>query len=171
MANNILNKQLLKKWWFWVIIVVVLGLIGLATGGGDTNTTTDTTSNNSDTSTQTATYTLTGETLGEYGKEVTLNKDSDMPVKKYLYKLPAGTYKVTTSFDKMASFYIVKDDITTESGNSEYPETLNYVGEAYLLTAGTDDFNGKAKKEVSITLNTDESVSIVGTQTFTFVKQ
>lgn len=55
MANNILNKQLLKKWWFWVIVVVVLGLIGLATGGGDTSTTTDTTSNNSNTSVQTGT--------------------------------------------------------------------------------------------------------------------
>lgn len=55
MANNILNKQLLKKWWFWTIAVVVLGLIGLATGGGDTSTTTDTTSNNSNTSVQTGT--------------------------------------------------------------------------------------------------------------------
>lgn len=55
MANNILNKQLLKKWWFWVIVVVVLGLIGLATGGGDTTTTTDSTTDSSNTATQTGT--------------------------------------------------------------------------------------------------------------------
>ena len=29
MANNVLNKQLFKKWWFWVAVVAVLGLIGL----------------------------------------------------------------------------------------------------------------------------------------------
>lgn len=53
MANNILNKQLLKKWWFWVIVVVALGLIGLATGGSETttptNSTTDTSKNTSQT--------------------------------------------------------------------------------------------------------------------------
>jgi hypothetical protein len=52
-ANNILNKQLLKKWWFWVIVVVALGLIGLATGGSETttptNSTTDTSKNTSQT--------------------------------------------------------------------------------------------------------------------------
>ena len=95
-----LDKQLLKKWWFWVIIVAVLGVIGLATGGGDTSTTTDSSTNTNE---QAVKYTITGETLGQYGKEITLNKDSDMPVKKYLYKLPAGTYKVTTTFDKMAT--------------------------------------------------------------------
>ena len=163
-----LDKQLLKKWWFWVIIVAVLGVIGLATGGGDTSTTTDSSTNTNE---QAVKYTITGETLGQYGKEITLNKDSDMPVKKYLYKLPAGTYKVTTTFDKMASFYVVKDAIGTDEGNSTYPEALQYVGEAYLLTAGSNDFNGSAKKEVTITLNGDESVSVVGTETFVFEKQ
>lgn len=52
MANNkILNKGLLKKWWFWVIVVVVLGLIGLATGGG--NKPADNTSANNSNSSQT----------------------------------------------------------------------------------------------------------------------
>lgn len=49
MANKILNKQLFKKWWFWVIVVVVLGLIGLATGGGDQSTNIDNGSNSSQT--------------------------------------------------------------------------------------------------------------------------
>ncbi len=167
MANNVLNKQLLKKWWFWVIVVVVLGLIGLATGSDDTNTTTGNTVN---TSTQAIKYTIIGETLGKYGKEVTLNQNSDMPVKKYLYKLPAGTYKATTTFDKMASFFIVKDEIGLETNNNDYPETLNYVGEAHLLTAGDNDFNGKAKKEVTVTLGEDESISVVSTNQFTFEK-
>lgn len=94
-----------------------------------------------------------------------------MPAKKYLYKLSAGTYKATTSFNKVASFFIVKDTTTQESGDSQYPETFNYVGEAYLLTAGDDDFNGKAKKDATITLAGDESIQIVGTETFTFEKQ
>ena len=53
--------------------------------------------------TQTKTYTLTGEQLGEYGREVILNKDTDMPTTKYLYKLPSGTYKVTTNNEKITT--------------------------------------------------------------------
>ena len=166
-----LDKQLLKKWWFWSIVVVVLGLIGLASGGGDTTQNSNTNTSNNSNQQQAVTYTIKGEVLGEYGKEVTLNKDTDMPVKKYLYKLPAGSYKVTTTYDKMASFFIVKDETTIESGNSEYPEALNYVGEAYLLTAGDDDFNGQAKKEVTITLGSDESIQVAGTEELTFEKQ
>ena len=61
------------------------------------------------------TYTLTGETLGEYGREVVLNAETDMPVSKYLYKLPAGTYTVTTE-EKYAAFSVVKDEIGMEEG-------------------------------------------------------
>lgn len=47
MANNVINKQLFKKWWFWVIVVVVLGIIGLLTQDTTTtNTATDTPANN-----------------------------------------------------------------------------------------------------------------------------
>ena len=118
----------------------------------------------------TITYTIIGELEGEYGKKVVLNKNSNMPVTKYLYKLPAGTYKVTTSFKKMASFFIVKDQIKTTPGN-EYPEEIDIVGTGYLLTAGDDDFNGRAKKEVDITLKEDESIQVVGNNKFFFEKR
>lgn len=118
----------------------------------------------------TITYTIIGELEGEYGKKVVLNKNSNMPVTKYLYKLPAGTYRVTTSFKKMASFFIVKDQIKTTLGN-EYPEELDVVGTGYLLTAGDYDFNGSAKKEVDITLKEDESIQIVGNNKFFFEKR
>lgn len=114
-------------------------------------------------------YTITGEIEGEYGKKVVLNKNSDMPATKYLYKLPAGTYKVTTTFKKMVNFFIVKDQIKTTPGN-EYPEEIDVVGSGYMLTAGDDDFNGHAKKEVNITLKEDESIQIVGNNKFFFEK-
>jgi len=173
MANSGSNKQLFKKWWFWAIIVVVLGVIGLLTQDTTTNTDTanETPASNSQQQEKPETYAITGEVLGEYGREVTLNKNSDMPVKKYLYKLPAGTYKVTTTYDKMANFFIVKDKIGVEAGNTDYPEVLDYVGNAYMLTAGDDDFNGKAKKEVVITLGEDESVQITGTEKLILEKQ
>lgn len=173
MANSGSNKQLFKKWWFWAIIVVVLGAIGLLTQDTTTNTDTanETPVNNSQQQEKPETYAITGEVLGEYGREVTLNKNSDMPVKKYLYKLPAGTYKVTTTYDKLANFFIVKDKIGVEAGNTDYPEALDYVGNAYMLTAGDDDFNGKAKKEVVITLGADESVQITGTEKLILEKQ
>ena len=144
-------KMLSKKWWFWVIVVVlVIGMFG---------------STESDDSLKK--YTLTGEQLGEYGKKVVLNENSDMPVTKYLYKLPEGTYKVTTTFEKVASFYVVKDE-TVNTGTSEYPEELNYVSEAYFLTNGNDN---NIKKDVEISIKNDESILIIGTNTFTFEKK
>ncbi len=117
-----------------------------------------------------ADYVITADEIGEYGKIVTLNENTDMPVDKYLYKLPAGDYKVTTDHKKLAGFFIVKDEPTTEPDNPDYPEVLDYVddgddsnvGSGYQLTAGDDDFNGNAKKEVYITLGEDESISIPG---------
>ena len=50
------------------------------------------------------TYTIKSGVLGEHGKEVVLNKKTDMPAKKYLYRLSTGIYKATTSFKKIESF-------------------------------------------------------------------
>lgn len=90
MANNskILNKQLLKKWWFWAIVVVVLGLIGLATGGSETTTPN---SNTSDTSNNTSQAT---------GKLPALNK-ADYTNKEGLVvfsNLTAKGYAVTAKY-------------------------------------------------------------------------
>lgn len=160
-------KELSKKWWFWVIVVVlVFGIIGM--GSGETSNTNENDTNKNETK-QTVKYELTGEELGEYGKEVILNKDTDMPAKKYLYKLPAGKYKATTTFEKMAAFWIVKDEVV-KTGTEAYPEELDYVSEQYSLTAGDNDFNGMAKKEVEFTLNDDESILLIGTNKFIFEK-
>lgn len=100
------------------------------------------------------TYTITGETLGEYGKRITLNKNTDMPTDKYLYKIPAGTYTATTNNDSKTSFFIVKDEIH-KTDDEKYPEKLNYVEEAsYLLTKG---------QTVEFTIKEDESIQLVGT--------
>ena len=48
-----------------------------------------------------ADYVLTADETGEYGRIVTLNANTDMPVDKYLYKIPAGKYKVTTDHKKL----------------------------------------------------------------------
>ena len=105
-------------------------------------------------------YELSGADLGEYGTAVVLNESTDMPVEKRLYKLPAGKYKVTTTNKKVSSFFIVKDKVGVEDGNDEYPETLVYVSEGYLLTAGDNDLNGHAQKEVTIEIASDESISL-----------
>lgn len=113
-----------------------------------------------DTTHEAVVYALKGQELGEYGKKITLNANTDMPVDKYLYKIPAGKYKVTTSESKFyVAFFIVKDEITTED-NPNYPEVLDYVSEQYMLTNTDDDLNGLASKEVEITLGEDESIQI-----------
>ena len=119
-------------------------------------------------------YTLTGETLGDYGREVVLNENTDMPVSKFLYKLPAGTYVASTE-DEYAVFSIVKDEIGIEEGNEEYPEALQYAGNGgqYQLTSGdnaTNDLNGNAETSVTVQLAEDESFQLVGTDTIIFEK-
>lgn len=107
------------------------------------------------------TYTITGETLGEYGKKITLNKNTDIPVDKYLYKIPAGSYIVTTNNDKVTSFFIVKDDVVN-NGDDKYPEELNYV-KSFLITSNDSMINDTIKKEFEIEVKEDESIQLVGT--------
>ena len=70
----------------------------------------------------------------------------------------------------MIIFFIVKDTITN-NGTTEYPEELEYVGEQYSLTTGTNDYNGEAKKTVDIELMEDESILINQNVSFNFVKK
>ncbi len=104
---------------------------------------------------------LQSTVTGEYGRKLTLNANTDMPVDKYLYKVPAGKYSATTTFEKMASFYIVKDEIAL-TGSSEYPEEFQIVSDVYMLTAGDNDFNGTAKKEIVFEIAEDENIVIPG---------
>ena len=80
--NKLLNKQLFKKWWFWVIVVVVLGLIGLATGGSDTNTPA---TNSTDTSNKTSQTTGTLPVLNkaDYTNKEGLVAFKDLATKGY----------------------------------------------------------------------------------------
>lgn len=147
-----------------ILSVAVLAIVlafGLTACGGSSASSASSASASVASSSQAAAgvqYELSGATLGEYGTVVVLNKDTDMPVEKNLYKLPAGKYKVTTTNSKLTSFFIVKDEVGIEEGNDDYPETLQYVGEEYDLTAGTNDFGGRAKKEVTIEIASDESI-------------
>ena len=156
-----MNKQIYQKWWFWVIIFFLcMSFYGMSLEDKQNEIVNETTE----------TIILTGEQLGEYGREVILNKDTDMPVTKYLYKVPAGTYKVTTNNDKVSSFYVVKDEITIDEENTEYPETLNYVSPGYLLTNSDTGYEKIATKDVTITLNEDESIQIVDKDTIILEK-
>lgn len=127
----------------------------------------DTKNNQSTNEVKEEVYTIKNGELGDYGKEVILNKDTDLPAKKYLYKLPSGNYKVTTTNEKYSTFWIVKDEVV-RTGTSDYPEELNYVSEQYMLTASDNLLNGQATNTASITLNNDESILLImGDLTFT----
>ena len=148
----------------WIMFFIV------AASSPDSSTTNTATTNNTessktdnDTRVFTATYVLEGGKTGDYGRIVTLNKDSDMPVDKYLYKVPAGKYVASTTNAKMSAFSIVKDAIAIDEDNGQYPEYLELVGQGqYLLTAGDNDFNGHATKQVEVQIAEDESISIPG---------
>lgn len=164
-------KELIKKWWFWVIVILfgipftvgfIQGLFGIETENTtiseNTNNTTIVENTVIDTSTK-ETYTLKGGEIGTYGKKVTLNANTDMPVDKYLYKIPAGKYKVTTDNKKTTSFFIVKDNIVNNIGE-KYPEELNII-QSYLITNSDN---------VEIELKTDESIQIVDTDSIMLEK-
>ena len=122
------------------------------------------------------TYTLVEGELGEYGRIITLNATTDFPSDEYLYKLPAGQYRVHLTSEYPGFFFIVKDDITTE--DTEYPEILDYVPKEdgsisgyQLIGTNGNDLNGYAVAEVVITLKEDESISITndgGADVFVF---
>lgn len=104
------------------------------------------------------TYTIVGNELGDYGKVITLNATTDMPVDKYLYKLPAGQYRVHITSEYPTYIYIVKDEITTE--DTDYPEVLEYVQGYQLMGTNGNDLNGNAVAEATFTLEEDESINI-----------
>ena len=54
MANNVINKQLFKKWQFWVIVIVILGVIGTLTQEQPTDNAATNTTNTSEAQDNTA---------------------------------------------------------------------------------------------------------------------
>lgn len=99
--KQILNKQIFKKWWFWVAAVVILGVIGLATGGSEKQTSTSTKN-----SSQTATTLATVNKADYTGKEA-LVAFKDLKVKRYTVtakyvneNLPDYKRDLTRSFDE-----------------------------------------------------------------------
>lgn len=140
-----------------IICLVAVFSLFLITGCDieETNTTSETTNE-----VQKEIYNIKSGDLGEYGKEIVLNKNTDAPSTKYLYKLPSGNYEVSTTNEKYSTFWIVKDEVV-QTGTPSYPEELNYVGEQYMLTASDNLLNGKATNNANITLNDDESILLI----------
>lgn len=103
-------------------------------------------------------YRIVSDYLGDYGKDIVLNANTDSPTTKRLFKIPSGTYEVSTETNKFATFFIVKDKTIIDK-SEKYPEGLDYVSSQYTLTNGSNDLNGTAKKSVIITLNDDESIN------------
>lgn len=155
------KKPFYKKWWFWVLAVVVIAAIGGQ--GADTEEVAEEPTPQVE---QTAEETEEVESVvyvldsnSEFRKVITLNPDTDMPVEKVLYKVPAGKYKATTDFEKVATLGVVKDELNQIEG--DYPDEFNYVTEMFNITGKPEDFNEKlAKAEVVIEVGADESISV-----------
>lgn len=164
--ENQAEKPFYKKWWFWVIII--LFIIVLFGGSSDNtnvsnnvNYTDNTSSIIEENDTISNVYTIQGEQLGEFGKKITLNSNTDMPVDKYLYKLPAGDYAITTTSENTVSISVVKDELTYE--NSEYPEVLNYVSTPENISGNKERIGiANIKDCIEIHLNEDESICVNG---------
>lgn len=166
------EKKKAPKWAIVLVLLVWIFIIICATNLSDNSTTQNNVQLNSisDIAEEKEIYNIIGEEIGKYGKKVILNANTDSPTEKYLYKIPSGTYQVTTTDLKYSTFWIVKDNIV-KTGTEQYPEELEYVGEQQMLTANNDNLNGQAKKVIEITINDDESIQTVGKSVLTFEKK
>lgn len=155
-SNKILNKQIFKKWWFWVAVVVVLGLIGLATGGGETNTPANNSTNTND-STTSQTGTLPTLNKADYTDKEGLVVFNDLKTKGYTVtakyvneKVPATNQELTDQFasanvnscqDRLGfDAYLVSD--VTQNGDSVALTLTNQPTNNQTCPAGTtNDLN------------------------------
>lgn len=139
MANEKAKKKWYKKWWIWVIIgVFLMGFIsGLVDAEpveneGTDNQVTDnsqgTTDNDvvDDTSEeQPLTFELIAGEQGEYGELFTINKDTEFEETYYIYRIPAGTYKVTNTGEYMNQFNVYGETVyVTEEGWEELSDVF-----------------------------------------------
>ena len=84
--GNFKGGKKMKK--LFLMLISGLMFLGLSTGCEVVEINTDNVSDSKN-----EVYQIEGETLGEYGKKITLNANSDMPVDKYLYKLNKSAFK------------------------------------------------------------------------------
>lgn len=111
------------KWWQWLLIVMaVLFVIGTLGPKKEKN----------------EIITITANETGEYGKVITFNEGSENEDKNYIYKLPTGTYKVTTDYNKVGNIFLLEADPVNEEA-----QELNYRNsESYMITNNPDKFDG-----------------------------
>lgn len=88
---------------------------------------------------ETLSFELIAGEPGEYGELLTLNKDTELEETYYIYRIPAGSYKVTNSGESMDQFSVYGDTIyETDEGWEElsdvvYVKALD-VGESDTFT-------------------------------------
>lgn len=77
---------------------------------------------------------LSWDELGEYGKETTLNANTDMPYTFIEFHIPVGTYQVTNNDERSVQVSINNDDINiTEEG---WEEPTSEAGNCKVLMPG-----------------------------------
>lgn len=149
------KKPIFKKWWFWAIAALLIIVITVSGGNDDpasaddsvsashaeaaqTNEATSAHESESSTDEHMVFELIAGE-AGEYGEQFTLNKDTELEETYYIYRIPAGSYKVTNCGDTMDQFSIYGDTVyVTDAGWEElsdivYIQTLD-VGESDTFT-------------------------------------
>ena len=150
------KKPIFKKWWFWLIVAVFI--IGVASGGSDTEDepvkttppttqapTTEATEPSTTAPKATVSIELIAGEAGEYGELFSINKDTEFEETYYIYHIPAGTYTVTNTGEYMSQFNVYSDEIVVndsgweEVAESFYVEVLD-VGESDTFTIEDGQF-------------------------------
>ena len=121
------------------IVYLIIGLTGDSTNE-NSNITTDTestpiTSVSSETTIVTesssdnllSSFTITPETKGEYGFEITLNAGTEFEETQIVYHIPAGTYSVTNLGEYQGQIQACSDKTIVNDDGWEEPENLGQV--------------------------------------------
>lgn len=131
------KKPIYKKWWFWLIVAVLLISV---VSGSDSNETTDAEPVVAETPVEDETLEIeiiAGE-LGEYGQDLVLNENTDMPDATIGYFVPAGTYEITNIGDYKSQANVYKNERhVTEDGWEEWADaevTVVDVGASVEMT-------------------------------------
>lgn len=128
------KKSIFKRWWFWLIIIL---LVFGAFGSNGTNSSPSNPSEGPENALSTpASETLKIELIageqGDFGKEITMNADTEFEERFYAYYVPAGTYSAKNVGDYPAQITVYAGFAKGDSGWDEYTE----IGDAVVVNVG-----------------------------------
>ena len=112
------NKPIFKRWWFWLIIVLIVIAIFTPTTNSTTGTSQQPTITEKPVEAALS-FVLMDNELGDYGREVVLNKETEFEEHEIAYYIPSGIYTVSNLNDNGGAQVSVYSGLPVKNGEWE----------------------------------------------------